>query len=60
MAIAENYTTVILREVPRMTMERRDVLRRFILLIDQLYYNLRKVVIEAEVPLDDLFEQPKE
>lgn len=41
-------------------MERRDILRRFILLIDELYYNLRKVVMEADASLDDLFERPKE
>ena len=35
--------------------ERRDWLRRFILLIDALYYNHRNVVIEAEVEIDDLF-----
>ena len=43
-----------------MTMERRDTLRRFILLIDQLYYHNRKVVIEASHPLDDLFLRPNE
>jgi predicted ATPase len=41
-------------------MERRDTLRRFILLIDQLYYHNRKVVIEASHPLDDLFLRPNE
>ena len=40
-------------------MERRDILRRFILLIDQLYYFQRKVIIEAEKELDSLFERPK-
>jgi predicted ATPase len=41
-------------------MERRDLLRRFILLIDQLYYHNRKVIIEAEKDLDNLFEKPKD
>ncbi len=41
-------------------MERRDTLRRFILLIDQLYYRNRKVIIEASHPLDELFLRPKE
>ena len=36
-------------------MARRDTLRRFILLIDTLYYMHRNVVIEAEVDLDNLF-----
>ena len=39
-----------------MSMKRRDWLRRFILLIDTLYYMHINVVIEAEVPLEELFE----
>ena len=37
-------------------MARRDTLRRFILLIDTLYFQHRNVVIEAEVDLDNLFD----
>jgi predicted ATPase len=36
-------------------MERRDWLRRFISLIDALYYNHRNVVIESDVPIEELF-----
>ena len=36
-------------------MERRDFLRRFISLIDALYYNHRNVIIEADVPIEKLF-----
>ena len=52
MAVAEHVQTVIIRGVPQLTMERRDWLRRFILLIDALYYRHRNVVIEADVPFD--------
>lgn len=41
-------------------MERRDILRRFILLIDQIYYFQKKVIIEADVPLESIFARPKE
>ena len=41
-------------------MERRDILRRFISLIDQLYFHHTKVVIEAATDLDNLFVKPKE
>ena len=37
-AIAKKYNSVILRGVPRQNMIRRDLLRRFILLIDTMYY----------------------
>lgn len=36
-------------------MDRRDLLRRFILLIDTLYFTHRNVVIEADQDLDNLF-----
>ena len=39
-----------------MSLDRRDYMRRFINLIDQLYYLHRNVVIEADVPLETLFD----
>ena len=56
MAIGKNFNTLILRGVPQLSMSRRDTLRRFILLIDTLYFQHRNVVIEAEVDLDHLFD----
>ena len=55
MALAQNFQSIIIRGVPQLSMENRDLLRRFILLIDQLYYHNRKVIIEAEKDLDNLF-----
>ena len=55
-AIGRSFNTLILRGVPQLNMSRRDTLRRFILLIDTLYFQHRNVVIEAEVPLDKLFD----
>eukprot|EP00347_Sterkiella_histriomuscorum_P005559 403356147 len=60
MALAQQCNTVFIRNVPQLSMERRDILRRFILLIDQLYYFQRKVIIEAEKPLEEIFERPKQ
>jgi len=37
-SIGHNFNTLILRGVPQMSMTRRDILRRFILLIDTLYF----------------------
>ena len=54
-AIARNFNSVIIRGVPVMNMTRRDLLRRFILLIDTLYFQHRNVVIEAEKDLDQIF-----
>jgi len=38
MALGKNFESIILRGVRKMGVDRRDVLRRFILLIDELYY----------------------
>ena len=57
-ALGREFKSVILRGVPQLSMTRRDLMRRFILLIDTLYYQHRNVVIEAEVSLDDLFDVP--
>ena len=59
MALAFNYNTIIIRKVPQLSMERRDLLRRFILLIDELYYHQKKVFIEANADLDNLFIKPE-
>ena len=46
----------MLRKVPVMNLKRRDLLRRFILLIDTLYFNHRNVIIEAERELNHIFD----
>jgi cell division protein ZapE len=56
MALAQYFQTVMIRGVPQLSMARRDYLRRFISLIDALYYNHLNVIIEAEVELDKLFD----
>lgn len=58
-ALGKNFSTVILRGVPQLSMTRRDLMRRFILLIDTLYYQHRNVVIEAVEDLDNLFDIDK-
>ena len=54
-ALGKHFSTIILRGVPQLHLSRRDLMRRFILLIDTLYYQHRNVIIEAEVDLDNLF-----
>lgn len=56
MAISQELRTIIIRGVPQLSLSRRDWLRRFISLIDALYYQHCNVVIESDVPLDNLFD----
>eukprot|EP01006_Ploeotia_vitrea_P023922 TRINITY_DN56596_c0_g1_i1.p1 TRINITY_DN56596_c0_g1~~TRINITY_DN56596_c0_g1_i1.p1 ORF type:complete len:316 (+),score=159.48 TRINITY_DN56596_c0_g1_i1:54-1001(+) len=53
-AIAEHYHTVLLENVPRM--EDRNVIRRFILLVDEMYNSKIRLVISAEAPVDQLLQ----
>lgn len=56
MALAHEFHTLIIRKVPQFTMDRRDIIRRFIILIDQFYFNSRKVILEANHSLETLFD----
>ncbi|MBN9061737.1 MAG: cell division protein ZapE [Rhizobiales bacterium 65-9] len=55
LAIARNYHTVILENVPRLTFERRNPAKRFITLIDVLYERHVKLLMSAETDVDALY-----
>ncbi len=55
LAIARNYHTVFLEEVPIMEREDHNAAKRFILLIDTLYDNHIRIVISAEAKPDTLY-----
>ncbi|KAH8271628.1 hypothetical protein KR018_011748 [Drosophila ironensis] len=53
--ISQTFHTILMRDVPQMTLEIKSQMRRFITLIDTLYDNRVRVVISADAPLDNLF-----
>lgn len=53
--IGQFFHTVLIHDVPQLTLQMKSQLRRFITLIDTLYDNRVRVVISAAVPLNDLF-----
>lgn len=53
--LAKIYHAVILSGVPQMEEEASDSARRFISLVDELYDRRVKLVIAAEVPIDQLY-----
>lgn len=55
--LAEHYHTVFIDHVPRMGYDRRNEIKRFILLIDTLYDNGNRVVISADTPPDKLYSE---
>lgn len=55
-AVAKNYHTVFISEVPMMSMRIRDKARRFITLIDELYNHHCCLLCTAASSIDDLFQ----
>lgn len=53
--IAQVFHTVLIHNIPQLTLKLKSQMRRFIWLIDTLYDNRVRVVISAEVPIDQLF-----
>lgn len=55
-AIAKNYHTVFISNIPVMSMRIRDKARRFITLIDELYNHHCCLICTAASSVDDLFQ----
>ena len=55
LAIARNYHTVFLEDIPIMEREDHNAAKRFILLIDTLYDNHIRIVVSAETKPDKLY-----
>lgn len=54
-AICRNFHTLILKNVPQITLGNRNLARRFILLVDELYNHKVKLYISSSEPLNNLF-----
>uniref|UniRef100_A0A803PDR0 AFG1-like ATPase n=1 Tax=Cannabis sativa TaxID=3483 RepID=A0A803PDR0_CANSA len=59
-AVAENYHTVFISNIPAMSMRIRDKARRFITLIDELYNHHCRLVCSAAASIDELFQGTEE
>ncbi len=55
LAIARNFHTVLIENVPLLSMEKRNEAARFVTLIDALYESKTKLVISAAAEPDDLY-----
>ncbi|KAL9918147.1 putative ATPase N2B [Glossina fuscipes fuscipes] len=53
--LAQVFHTVLIHDVPQLTLRMKSPMRRFITLIDTFYDNHIRVVISAHLPLDKLF-----
>ena len=53
--LAQFFHTIIIRDVPQMSLKMKSQARRFITLIDAFYDHRTKVIITADVAIRDLF-----
>ncbi|XP_054618072.1 lactation elevated protein 1 homolog B isoform X3 [Dunckerocampus dactyliophorus] len=53
--MARLFDTVFIRRIPKLTLTMKDQVRRFTTLIDNFYDNKVRVVLQAAVPLEQLF-----
>lgn len=59
-AIARNYHTIFISDIPAMSMKIRDKARRFITLIDEMYNHHCRLICLAVSSIDDLFQGTEE
>ncbi|KAK9279281.1 hypothetical protein L1049_012960 [Liquidambar formosana] len=59
-AVANNYHTIFISDIPVMSMRIRDKARRFITLIDELYNHHCCLFCSAAASIDDLFQGTEE
>lgn len=55
LAMSQLFHTVILRNIPQITIEKKTQARRFITLVDTFYDNRVRMLFSADVPLKELF-----
>ncbi|XP_017772064.1 PREDICTED: putative ATPase N2B [Nicrophorus vespilloides] len=58
--LTQFFHTIIIRELPQLSLRKRSQTRRFITLIDALYDNRVRVIVSADVPLRQLFSSQQE
>lgn len=56
LAIAHQFDTLILTNIPKLNIEKRNEMQRFVTLIDALYEHKVKLICTAEVPLHQLYD----
>uniref|UniRef100_T1J356 AAA+ ATPase domain-containing protein n=1 Tax=Strigamia maritima TaxID=126957 RepID=T1J356_STRMM len=56
LTLANTFHTIILRDIPIMTVKHRTPARRFIILIDTLYDNKVRLACSADAPRQNLFQ----
>ena len=60
MALCRSIHTLVLTDVPTLSLERRDFLRRFIWLVDELYNHKIRLYMKSETKIKELYQNQGE
>ena len=55
LTLADHFHTLVIDDIPRMGIERRNEANRFVTLIDILYENRVNMICSADAPPDELY-----
>ena len=53
--IAREFSTLIMADIPKLSADKRNEAKRFMILIDSLYEHKVKLICTAEVPAQELY-----
>ncbi|ONH65422.1 Protein AFG1 [Cyberlindnera fabianii] len=60
LSLATTYNTFIVTDIPYLSVDRRDLVRRFITFLDAVYDNHGRLCVTAAAPFEDLFVEPEQ
>lgn len=60
LALAQSFNAFVVTDIPYLSIERRDLIRRFITFLDAVYDNHGRLCVTSAAPFEDLFVEPEE
>lgn len=60
LALATDFESMIVTDIPYLSIDSRDEVRRFITLLDAVYDNHSRMVVTAAAPFEDIFVEPED
>jgi protein AFG1 len=60
LSLASTFNAFIVTDIPYLSVQRRDLVRRFITFLDAVYDNHGRLCVTAAAPFEDLFVEPED
>lgn len=59
LTLATSFESIIVTDIPYLTVDQRDMVRRFITFLDAVYDNHSRIAVTAAAPFQDIFVEPE-